>query len=665
MVVAIHYTEYSFPTRKGGKREREREKPRAQKGVLFCFSLFSFDKMMNFFISSSSKFIVMLMTLASTVKASGFPSNYSSHVNVVIPTSLHKSGPNVKGYEHVASHFGPPFWNGLHNGGGVGGIPSSPNTPSSGPGHLILPVVYLEEYSHLCHTPYTNDTEQETLMGQLASEGGPYLLMVDISFKKKSRNDVNVADGDDDVDVDCTAVEKVRRAQHEVGASGVILAMDEDSPFPVVADTLQGGAIYNGIDIPSVLLNKTDADSIKEHIKKVSSSSSSFLNDDGPSSAGKVVMELAYQWPRQETTVTMDFFHSTTLSHSTHYFLSNFSHLILNMNSEHSHSHHTHHKETSPPQLDFRPRYYIMDGTAMGCLGQVAKEDGICHSLCTNNGRYCLPTHGSSGVTGQQAVTESLRRMCIWQHGQIAAKSASEEEYKKKKLSGSEDHPVNVMYWTYIQHFTKDCATSAEFFSSDTCLADVYKHAKINPDDIASCMVDSGDITSDADNTFLDAAMNYVKKNGIVYTPALWINDLPVSSAMTSSSSGGISLTSVFRTWCSGYQEGMAPHVCYSCGGFDGTGDGGYFSCGDPVACAQRKPMKCYAKDGEEKENSDKKGHEGGKKKKKRHVGRWLLAITLLGGIGGYVYYKKYYLEDGPDGLGTYTLSEAMLSDSA
>lgn len=105
----------------------------------------------------------------------------------------------------------------------------------------------------------------------------------------------------------------------------------------------------------------------------------------------------------------------------------------------------------------------------------------------------------------------------------------------------------------------------------------------------------------------------------------------------------------VFEAMCLGYAPGKAPHACYACA-----------TCGDPAACVSRHPMKCEPQDSEipdPNKSSSRKKHGG-------WFWKFVLVVFIFGGIGGYVYYKKY-MEDGSGVLGGYSLGEALMSDTA
>merc|ERR1711957_228674 len=150
------------------------------------------------------------------------------------------------------------------------------------------------------------------------------------------------------------------------------------------------------------------------------------------------------------------------------------------------------------------------------------------------------------------------------------------------------------------------------------------------------------------------------KKRGIHQSPSIIINH-DVSHLV---SFFGLSPRSVLIALCETFSYGEKPHVCYAC-----------MMCGDPVACAQRTPMKCISGDGVEKEDPNAHGqgkhsHEDNnnndKKRKHSRWGHWIFGLLLVGGgsAGAYVYYKKRMEENSGSGLGSYSLQDAFLSES-
>jgi len=66
----------------------------------------------------------------------------------------------------------------------------------------------------------------------------------------------------------------------------------------------------------------------------------------------------------------------------------------------------------------FTPHEAIIDGQDLEC--EPTWGETKCNSFCTNNNRYCATNpyapSGVSAVSGQEIVSESLRRLCVWKH---------------------------------------------------------------------------------------------------------------------------------------------------------------------------------------------------------------------------------------------------------
>jgi len=148
-------------------------------------------------------------------------------------------------------------------------------------------------------------------------------------------------------------------------------------------------------------------------------------------------------------------------------------------------------------QLQFRPHYYLLNDGDFKCKGNAKNPEDACYSLCTNNGRYYSISH--EGISGNQVVVESLRRMRIDKH-----------------------YPTH--FWAYLDHFAEWC-NSKDFFSNDACLSDTFKHSEIDKDTIASCLEDSGNPEADKTNGLLELALEVSSNYGIVQTPTVLMND--------------------------------------------------------------------------------------------------------------------------------------------
>lgn len=338
---------------------------------------------------------------------------------------------------------------------------------------------------------------------------------------------------------------------------------------------------------------------------------------------GVLLAEISWHVPKFVYKVTMDLWHSPIDTHSKRFLASNFSVIArtFDLNEMHGNTHDNESYNDNMNLLRFKERPVLLDGVALGCLGNTDAPDEACYRLCTNGGRYCHVSHRRTD--GKDIVTESLRRLCIDQH------------YKSPKF-----------YWDYIDHFSNFC-WDADYFANEKCVEDAYKHSNIDKEVINSCFEDSGSPEKDTENVLLKDALIMQRKSGIHKSPSVKINH-EINQVVEWL---GLNPQSVLRGLCDAFELGQKPHVCYAC-----------MQCGDPVACAQRSPMKCLSTDGAEKEDPNAHKQEN-HHHKKNHWGRFLFGTMLLGGCAvGYVYYKKMEQEGG---LGSYSLQDAFLSDSA
>lgn len=545
----------------------------------------------------------ILAFLTNTCQAH-FPANESTYLNFHIPTKLRHNA----SWPHAASMFGR-----------LGQGPE---------GSLVLPVKMLgaTQQHDLCNDNF-DFVEVNKQLKIPQDSGAPFILLVERGV--------------------CTFVKKVRSAQH-LGAAAVLIADTEHEHLPEIPDSEDyesGDILYldhpphdlsnhtqhenafrladdgsgRDISIPSMMIAKKEYLAIKKVI------------DSKPNSTGILVAEIAWHVPKFVNKVTMDLWHSPIDTHSKQFLASNFSVIArtFDLNEMHGNTHDNEHYNPNMNLLRFKERPVLLDGEALGCLGNSDAPDEPCYKLCTNGGRHCHVSHRHTD--GKDIVTEALRRLCIDKH------------YKSPKV-----------YWDYIDHFSKFC-WDADYFANEKCVNDAYKHSNIDKSIIESCFEDSGSPEGDHENSLLQHALDMQLKAGVHKSPTVTINHEinPIAEWE------GLTPRSILIGLCEAFAYGEKPHVCYAC-----------MHCGDPVACAQRSPMKCLSTDGAEKEdpNAHKEGNDDGKhhhKKKHFHWGRFIFGILLVGGCaGGYVYYQKME-ENGGSGLGSYSLQDAFLSDTA
>jgi len=426
---------------------------------------------------------------------------------------------------------------------------------------------------------------------------------------------------------DCTFVKKVRNAQ-QLGAAAVLIADTGNADLLLVGHNHTGheadirladDGSGHDISIPNLMIGKQEY----HRIMKVINSKKN--------STGIVVAEIAWHVPKFEDEVVMELWYSPIDTHTKTFIASNFSAIArafdLNDKSADDSAY-----DPKLNLLEFKERPVLLDGKTLGCIGNDSAPDEPCYKLCTNNGRYCHVSHRQTD--GKDIVVEALRRMCISKHY---------------------DNPR--VHWDYIDRFSDLCWDS-DYFANEKCVEDAYLHSNIDKTVIESCISDTGAPDKDQENSLLEHSLDLQMKFGIHQSPFVTINhDVnPVISWL------GLSSRSVLVALCETFSYGEKPHVCYAC-----------MTCGDPVACAQRTPMKCLSDDGVEKEDPNAHGqgqhndnNNNNNGKKHSRWGHWIFGLLLFGGgtAGAYVYYQKRMEENGGSGLGSYSLQDAFLSES-
>jgi hypothetical protein len=321
---------------------------------------------------------------------------------------------------------------------------------------------------------------------------------------------------------------QVRNAQR-AGAAGVIIADNTclcsdtvcieasggqqcETSEPIMADDGSG----SDISIPSFLMFKVDADAVKNEVKA-----------DRP-----VQLEMAWALPNPDDRVEYDLWTVPTDVVSRD-FLKGFKDVAVALGKS----------------AYFTPHMYIYDGIRSHCQGNDGQN--MCYNLCTNNGRYCATDPDNDlekGISGADVVRESLRRLCVWKH------------------YGEQDG-VGVIWWNYIFEFMQRC-NNPDYFMNEDCVKDAYKHAKVDGDAIDRCMKDSGGLTADAPNAFLDLEISAQTERGVVVLPTAFVNTAAIRGALT--------VNNVFDAICAGFAAGTTPKICTKCQ-----------SCSDPGACAK------------------------------------------------------------------------------
>lgn len=315
----------------------------------------------------------------------------------------------------------------------------------------------------------------------------------------------------------CTFVQKVRNAQH-AGAAAVIIAdntcqckhektctpaSDQECELhePIMADD---GSGYD-ITIPSVLLFKQDADPIKAALVKKHS----------------VRMELTWSLPNPDGHVEWDLWTSPT------------DYVSMNFKKEFRAA-----VEALGESADLTPHMYVYDGLAAKCRNEDTGESE-CFNLCTNEGRYCAADPDNDldyGISGADVVTESVRRLCIWQ------------------LYG--DDGIGLKWWDYLMGFQEKCDTSEDFMK-DNCIRDVMDQIDIEYDAVEQCIFNSGGLDKPEENTILQQQLDDKEQKGIVIMPVVYVNGVAIR--------GQLEFATIFKAICSGFAPGTEPDICDRC----------------------------------------------------------------------------------------------------
>ena len=270
----------------------------------------------------------------------------------------------------------------------------------------------------------------------------------------------------------CTFVQKVRNAQN-LGATAVVIADNtcqcnhdmckseagvgcELYP-PIMADDGSG----SDIDIHSFLMFKQGADVIKDQLR----------------GGEEVVMEIS--WTNLPKTLEL---WVSPFDAASRQFLLDFKPYAQGFGDA---------------NITVVPRLYISDANN-GCMGT--------DRCCTNNGRYCLTDPDDdidAGLSGAEAVAESLRWICIWKvHSQ-----AGESE----------------RWWDYTAAFLEQCS-SADVVKNKTCIKSSMESASIDIVSVGQCMEDSGGLYGDFSNELLEEQQIAGKLAGVDTLPALFVD---------------------------------------------------------------------------------------------------------------------------------------------
>ena len=529
-------------------------------------------------------------TVADSKSTTNHTWSTTSRAVVHIPIERH----NPDGEDHVAAGFG------------YGGT----STSSFNRGSISAYVKYVDDTlcQPLYYTALMNNKTSIPIYPPEKNEGkdqkrhhAPFMLMVNRG--------------------DCTFVTKVRMAQ-QMGAAGLIIADNQclchdknctdaygKDKIPCQADIphVEDDGSAGDISIPSWLLNKDTSEKLKVDLK----------DHDQP-----VMMEFTWGLPDKSIMEGDDKDHDQP-HFSYHLWTTAYDEEFLDLET---YQHFRTLTTTFEDYIKFSPRYAIVDGTHFKCPNQ--PEDGACHNLCTNHGRYCSAQPPRDDISGRAVVNETLRRLCIWAH-------YGEDE--KTHKTGS------TVWWDYVTFHMEHCANpknddGTDYFSDDKCIKDAYKHSSVDETVIDDCMKYSGGVDDDVINTLLEEQLDKIAESSVVSVPAVTVNHKYVLDEPNS--------FHLFDAMCmhyyyaaeeSGLSEKKAmkkvPHLCAKC-----------YSCENKIGCVEHGG-KCVGFDNHSSPSKGSSAGGGGDEsgtKKKKGKGRWMMIfIVTCFLVGGVWYYKK------------------------
>jgi len=314
---------------------------------------------------------------------------------------------------------------------------------------------------------------------------------------------------------ECSFVEKVRNAQKD-GAIAVFIADDRclcsvnescgqdlvescEKIEPFMDDDGSG----SDIEIPSMLLLKSDADGLRDAII----------------SGTAIETMISFPVPKATNGRTEYTLFTSPDDRLSRQFLDSFLEAALAFGSK----------------AVFRPRMLVSNGTEKGCR-QYDESHVPCKSYCTNYGRYCeFPSFYDKehyDDKGTKIIVESMRRTCIW------------------NIYGRVDG-IGKEWWAYVQLWTLKCSFS---HYSTSCAESIYETAGVDKEEVEICMENAGDFRENVLNTLMETSLSDINKYQVNLGPTLVINGAIIN--------GALNFGNVMEAICSTFADAQRPEIC-------------------------------------------------------------------------------------------------------
>ena len=259
---------------------------------------------------------------------------------------------------------------------------------------------------------------------------------------------------------------KVRNAEHG-GAKFVIIVDETDGEYPNQIIMVDDGT-GNGIQIPSVLISKTDGEKLIEKYKEFSSKS-------------KTIQLLAsFEINRPDNRVEYDFWFTSSNDRGLDF--------IRDYRSFH---------EALGKKVLWTPRYFSWNCET--CDSTITETDCLC------GGKYCALDENNLSVKGKTILMENLRQKCI---------------YKNAQSKSSTDTP----WWDYVTKAHSRCYNDF----SEECSKTIHNEVGIDYGQTMECVNESFSETSydEGTNQILDAEVEAWNNHGAHYIPSIIINQV-------------------------------------------------------------------------------------------------------------------------------------------
>lgn len=379
--------------------------------------------------------------------------------------------------------------------GGISNMPAMFGLPFSHEGHITGELKAMDDANdQACSEP----TEKDKTDWKKAKERGHPLIAI-------------LERGD------CTFVTKVRHAQ-ELGAQAAIIVDNRvEAGIPYMADDGNG----KGINIPSVLIHKTDGDVLLAAVTAAAD----------PSVKGKDVMAtISFNVPRPDNRVEWTFFADSAGNNADG--MQNFKRSWGPVD-----------KALGSSAL-FTPRYWFLDGLQLECYPPSSAF--TCDNQCTNNGRYCsVDPDGEldKGISGADVVQENLRQLCFW-----------------REMNATGDI---APYWAYLNKFDSECSALKKW--EDCSWKTMEALSAGSKAKVQKCIADAGGyaIKDDTENSLIKADVKYRHELQIFFRPTVLVNEQKVIGSVACQPPYSPESCGVLGAICVGFKDNKEVAACH------------------------------------------------------------------------------------------------------